>query len=274
MTKPRVLNRLGVDTFDVVRLISYNIEYCEGISHGPLDYLKASHYLRSPPGLDEKMASYLSRRDPDIVGLVEVDAGSVRARRKDETAVFAEALGFDTVVKTNKYDSSDYWHQILRSLPLFKYQDNALLTGLSVDGATYHTLSRGMKNVAIQLDLAEPEPHTVLLVHLALFEHARTQQLRDIKNILGGIDQPLLVCGDFNTFNDDEIKAFLEDTRLHDAYEEVGVSSPETAPTWNPTHRLDNILHTPAISVHSYNVLDAEFSDHLPVELDYSVSAK
>lgn len=258
----------------MVRLIAYNIEYCEGIAHTPWEYLKAAHFLRSPKGLDKRMASYLANHDPDILGLLEVDTGSVRSRRRDETTFFAESLGFNTVVKTNKYDGTDAWHRFVKHLPIFKHQDNAVLTRLNVENATFHTLSKGLKNVAIEVTVSDPEPHTVLLVHLALFKSARRQQLNDIKHILRGIETPVILCGDFNTFNQEELNDLLETTRLHDAYAEATVAKEKTAPTWNPAYRLDNVLHTPEISVDDYTILGAEFSDHLPVKLDYSVSTK
>lgn len=256
----------------MVRLIAYNIEYCEGVSHSPWEYLNAAHLLRSPAGLDKKMVSYLAQYDPDVLGLVEVDTGSMRSRGKDETRFFADALGFETVIKTNKYDGDDYWHRVLKHLPIFKYQANAVLSKYAVRSATFHTLSAGMKNIAIEVTLDEPAPHTILLVHLALFKRARKQQLEDIQHILHRIDTPTVLCGDFNSFDTDELNELLENTSLHDAYQEVDQPAKQnTAPTWNPTHRLDNVLHTPGIDLHDYNVLDAEFSDHLPVLMDYSV---
>ena len=258
----------------MVRLIAYNIEYCEGVSHGFWEYVNAAHLLRSPKGLDKRMTSYLADQDPDILGLVEVDTGSIRSRRKDETAFFAESLGFEHVVKTNKYDSDDYWHRLLKNLPVFQYQDNAVLSKYDVDSATFHTLSKGVKNIAIEVTFSEPQPHTVILVHLALFKGARQQQLSELQYVVKDVETPLIVCGDFNTFKEDELNILLEETRLHDAYTEADTVKTNTAPTWNPKHRLDNVLHTPGISLDDYSVLDADFSDHLPVRLDYSVSTK
>jgi endonuclease/exonuclease/phosphatase family metal-dependent hydrolase len=258
----------------VVRLIAYNIEYCEGISHGAWEYLNAAHLLRSPQGLDKKMASYLASKDPDVLGLVEVDTGSIRSQHRDEAQFFADALGLEHVVKTNKYDGSDYSHRLLRHLPIFKYQNNAVLSSYAVQSAAFHTLSKGVKNIAIQVTFSEPTPHTILLVHLALFRGARKQQIRDLHDVITGIPTPLIVCGDFNTFKSDELNELLEETRLQDAYVESNGVQKNTAPTWNPKHRLDNVLHTPEITVDNYKVLDASFSDHLPVQLDYSVSTK
>lgn len=258
----------------MVRLIAYNIEYCEGISHSWWEYIKAARLLRSPQGLDKEMASYLARFEPGVLGLVEVDTGSMRSHHRDETRFFADALGLNNVIKTNQYDSDDYWHRLLKHLPIFKYQDNAVLTRYNVQSATFHTLSRGVKNIAIEVTLAEPRPHTVVLVHLALFKAARQQQIQDLKRIIKRIDTPVIVCGDFNSFDTDELNDLLESTQLHDAYAETSLKAGETAPTWNPKQRLDNVLHTPRINVDAYDVLDAPFSDHLPVLMDYSVSTK
>lgn len=220
------------------------------------------------------MASYLSDHHPDTLGFVEIDTGSIRAHSKDETAFFAEALGFEHVVKTNKYDSDDYWHRLLKNLPVFQYQDNAVLSRYDVETATFHTLSKGVKNIAIEVEFSEPNPHTVILVHLALFKGARMQQLNELTYIVNDADTPVIVCGDFNTFNPDELNILLESTRLHDAYSEADHAQKNTAPTWNPKHRLDNVLHTPRINLDRYRVLDADFSDHLPVMLDYSIESK
>lgn len=250
-----------------MRLISYNIEYCEGTTHGVWEYLNAAHALRSPKGLDKRMASFLANQDPDILGLVEVDEGSFRSRERDETAFFADRLGLSNIVKTQKYRGG--WRRALKLLPILKHQDNAVLTKHEVKSATFHELSKGFKNVVIEVTLSEPSVHTVLLVHLALFRGTRRTQLLELRRLVNDINTPILLCGDFNTFSSEELNYLLEETRLRDAY-----SGREgfTQPSWNPTHRLDNVLVTNDVDVTDYRVLDAHFSDHLPVQVDYEVT--
>ena len=61
-----------------MRLVAYNIRYATGT--GPAFHLPlpGAGYLRSSPQVLEKITAFLKARNPDIIGLIEVDMGSIR----------------------------------------------------------------------------------------------------------------------------------------------------------------------------------------------------
>jgi len=62
-----------------LRLLVYNIRYATGI--GPAFHLPfpGAGYLRSSRKVLDGITSFVKAQDPDIVGLIEVDLGSVRS---------------------------------------------------------------------------------------------------------------------------------------------------------------------------------------------------
>ena len=67
----------------MVKLICYNIEYCEGMEGLWYQYLKLWKIFFPPKNLDLRIVHALKKLKPDILALVEVDIGSWRSRGKD-----------------------------------------------------------------------------------------------------------------------------------------------------------------------------------------------
>ena len=66
------------DTMGQVRLLIYNIRYATGT--GPAFHLPVpgAGYLRSNRTVLAGITDFIKRQDPDVVGLIEVDIGSIR----------------------------------------------------------------------------------------------------------------------------------------------------------------------------------------------------
>ena len=78
--------------------------------------------------------------------------------------------------------------------------------------------------------------------------------------------------GDFNIFHGKkELNKLLKKTHLVDSSELDYSKIKFTEPSWHPSKRLDFILISKGIKVKDYEVLQADFSDHLPVLLDFTV---
>ena len=75
----------------MVKLVCYNIEYCEGMEGVWYQYLEFWKLLFPPRGIDQAILSALKKVKPDILALVEVDTGSFRAK-KDEVVFFEKGL--------------------------------------------------------------------------------------------------------------------------------------------------------------------------------------
>ena len=109
----------------MVRLIVYNIEYCEGMTGLWWDYLKIWRIFFPPKGLDQRIVDQIKKLKPDILALVEVDTGSFRSK-KDEVVFFEKQLGMTSFVEKVKYPFAG-WLRLFHFVPILNKQANAII---------------------------------------------------------------------------------------------------------------------------------------------------
>ncbi len=256
----------------MVRLVVYNIEYCEGITGLWYDYLKVWKAFFPPRGLDLRIVEELRKLHLDILALVEVDTGSFRSK-KDEVIFFENKLGLYNAVERVKYPY-DGWLKLFHYVPVLRMQANAILTKYAIHDIKYHVLHEGTKRVVIEATLDALSPITILLAHLALGHGTRAKQLRELSELVNGIKTPTLLMGDFNTFDGpQELNYLLGSTHLDNLFKINHASEALTQPTVHPRRRLDYVLTSPKLKINDYRVLNFSFSDHLPLMLDFEVRA-
>ena len=69
---------LRADTMPGVRLLIYNIRYATGTGAAFHLPVPGAGYLRSSRQVLSQITDFIKRQDPDVVGLIEVDTGSIR----------------------------------------------------------------------------------------------------------------------------------------------------------------------------------------------------
>ena len=244
-----------------MRLLLYNIRYAVGggaSMHMPLP--GAGYVLGSQTVLPE-ITRFVKSVDPDIVGLIEVDTGSIRSRKVNQAESIAEELGMNTSYET-KYGS----RSINQILPIVRKQGNAFMAASRVHGEKFHYFDTGIKRLIIELEMKE---YAVFLVHLSLKYRHRHLQLRHLYDLIDETQKPVIVAGDFNTFwGDNEIYLFMRAAGLTSA-------NPEGIPTYpsrSPRKELDFILYQDGIEVTGFDVPQVKFSDHLPLVCDFEVA--
>ncbi|MEW5896324.1 MAG: endonuclease/exonuclease/phosphatase family protein [Nanoarchaeota archaeon] len=254
----------------MVKLITYNIEYCEGMEGLWYQYLYFWRIFFPPKNLDQRIVDALKKINPDILSLVEVDTGSFRAK-KDEVVFFEKKLGMRNFVEKVKYPLRG-WLKLFHYVPVLNKQANAIIAKYKISKVKYHLFHEGTKRVVIQVDVNCPKKITLLLAHLALSGGTRAKQIEELIKIVNKIKNPVLLMGDFNTFKgEEELKKLMKETHLKDKIKLDKFSLQLTAPTWHPMRRLDYVLYSPKIKVHKYNVLNFPFSDHMPLYVEFSV---
>ncbi|MBT3814888.1 hypothetical protein HOE37_04225 [Candidatus Woesearchaeota archaeon] len=254
----------------MVRVISYNIEYCEGIPGKWYQYLKFWKIFFPPKKLDERIIGSLKQLKADILALIEVDTGSLRSRGKDEVRFIEEELGLNSFIEKIKYPITG-WLKLFHHLPILGKQANALISRFNLTDIKYHVFHEGTKRMVIEATVKCPKKVTFLVAHLSLGKKARGKQIKELIDIVNGIKTPVILMGDFNTFNGiKEINELMKKTHLKDKISLDKNSVPFTEPAWNPHRRLDYILTSPEINVTNYSVLKFPFSDHLPIMIDFN----
>lgn len=219
-------------------------------------------YLRSTTRNVERISTFLKSYDPDIVGLVEIDSGSiVRCARRSQAEEIARALGHYHCYRS-KYGPGSLAHAV----PLMKKQGNAILTREDTKAVTCHYFTRGVKRLVLEVALSDVN---VFLVHLSIRYRHRQEQLNSLYEMLAKVRKPHIVAGDFNAFwGDKEIQLFLAATGLCNA----SSTHDPSYPSYAPRHQLDFILHSPGIRVTHFEVPRIQLSDHFPLVCDFEIA--
>jgi endonuclease/exonuclease/phosphatase family metal-dependent hydrolase len=243
-----------------MRLLLYNIRYAVGGGASMHMPLPGAGYVLGNQNVLPEITRFIKSVDPDIVGLIEVDTGSIRSRMVNQAEKIASDLGMNTSYET-KYGAKSL-NQIL---PIVRKQGNAFMAAQRVHGETFHYFDTGIKRLIIELEMKD---FAVFLVHLSLKYRHRHLQLRRLYDLIAATEKPVIVAGDFNTYwGENEIYLFMKAAGLESANRE-GVS---TYPSRAPRKELDFILHQDGINVHHFEVPNVRHSDHLPLVCDFEV---
>lgn len=244
------------------RLLVYNIAYGTGapssFSH---NLLSVHRYLRPTNRHFARISKFIEKAKADIVGLLEVDTGSVRSGFQNQAEVLARQLLHYPHCSTKYGDGLAG-----RLVPILRKQGNAILAKREESRGVFHFFPDGFKRLIIELDAGD---FSFFLVHLALSRRARAVQLKHLAELLAERSHPVIVGGDFNVFGGVRELAEFQ-TKLQ-------LSNPNrlqlpTYPAWEPKHQLDFILCSKEIQALNFQVPDVHLSDHLPVILDFKIT--
>lgn len=207
------------------------------------------------PGRQENLdsiARFISRFD--IIGLQEVDAGSLRSNYINQAKYLAQQAGFQ-----------NWYVQTNRNLGRIAQHSLGLLTDLCPIKVTECRLPGRIPGRGALTAIFGDGNHQLMLgiLHLSLGRKARTRQFEHIAKLIEKHEHVVLL-GDFNSRIDQpEFQAFLDSTHLCSPEREF-----HTYPSWRPRLGLDHILVTPDLKVGQSYVYNAGYSDHLPMALE------
>jgi endonuclease/exonuclease/phosphatase family metal-dependent hydrolase len=222
--------------------------------------LPGAGYVHGNQNVLPEITRFIRSVDPDIVGLIEVDTGSIRSRMINQAESIAGSLGMNTSYET-KYGEKSINHM----LPIVRKQGNAFMAAQRVHGEKFHYFDTGIKRLIIELEMQD---FAVFLVHLSLKYRHRHLQLRRLYDLISATAKPVIVAGDFNTFwGENEIYLFMKAAGLRSA----NVNGLPTYPSRSPRRELDFVLYQDGITVTDFRVPSVRHSDHLPLICDFSV---
>jgi endonuclease/exonuclease/phosphatase family metal-dependent hydrolase len=244
-----------------MRLLLYNIRYGIGFGPGLHWPLPGMGYLLGNKGNLQRITDFIKGQDPDIVGLIEVDTGSIRTRRVNQAEAIGRALGHYSVYQCKYGESS-----LNQRLPIVRKQANAFLAAPRVHGERFHYFEKGIKRLIIELEL---EDCAVFLVHLSLKYRHRHAQLHYLHDLVVASRKPVIIAGDFNTFwGQHEIYLFMKAAGLKNANARGLPSYPARA----PRKELDFVLYGEGVNITGFSIPEVRFSDHLPLICDFEVT--
>lgn len=238
-----------------LRILSYNVQV--GINtRRPHQYVTHSwkHLLPHNQRLSnlDKVAELLHHAD--IVGLQEVDAGSIRSNYINMVEYLALKARFP------------YWyHQVNRNLGRFAQHSNGLLSRyhpVEIHNIPLPALIPGRNAILARYGQRDMSLAVVIL-HLSLSPRARLRQLSCISERINEYKHVILM-GDMNCKpGSKEMRLLFRRTNLREPIEET-----LTFPSWRPQHSIDHILVTPELKVNKVEAISQSYSDHLPIFME------
>jgi endonuclease/exonuclease/phosphatase family metal-dependent hydrolase len=244
-----------------IRLLSYNIQ--TGIATRRYHHYFThswKHLLPHGERIDNLNRIARLVHDYDLVGLQEVDAGSLRSGFINQTEYLAVRAHFP------------YWYdRTNRNLGKIAQHSMGLLTRFDASDVSEHSLpgvipGRGALTVQFETDA---DPLVLVILHLALSRRARMRQLEFVRDLVQDF-RHVVVMGDMNCQPEsEEMLWLLEHSNLVEPLENL-----HTFPSWRPFRNIDHILVTPSREVEEVKVLNYPLSDHLPISMTVRLPAK
>ncbi len=198
-------------------------------------------------------------RDFDIVGLQEVDCGSLRSGFVNQTRYLANHAGFP------------WWsHQPNRKVGVIAHAGNGILCRLNPSRIDEHRLPGAIPGRgALMVRFGEGDQALrIVVLHLALGRRARLQQLRYVAHLIAG-ESNVIVMGDLNTGPEsNEIREFCNRCGLV-----IPSARPATFPSWQPRRAIDHMMVSSNLEVTHYDTLESRLSDHLPLAITIRLRA-
>ncbi len=237
-----------------LRLLSYNIaaglstrKYHHYLTHSWKQVLPVPQRMVNLDGISRLISDY------DVVGLQEVDTGSLRSGFLDQVKYLTERAAFQYA-----FDQSN------RRIGLISQHSNAVLSRYRPTLVEDHRLpgvipGRGL--LLARFGDGEDALH-VFIMHMALGKRGRMRQIGFLADLIGD-HRHVIVMGDLNCRSDSlEMAELLRRTGLCEP-----ASGLYTFPSWRPDRQLDHILVSPSIQVEKVSVLRFVYSDHLPLAM-------
>lgn len=236
-----------------LRVMTFNIHHGAG-TDGRLDLRRVADVIR--------------QADVDVVGLQEVDRHfGDRSEFVDQAAWLARELRMHVVYGANLdldplspgQPRRQYGTAILSNTPILDW-DNTYLPRFGDHE------QRGLLRARINVRGVPVQVYNTHLQHNDATE--RLAQAREIVDLIGASDDPVVLLGDLNATPEAPEIRTLTDT-LVDAWQAAGNGPGYTYPTENPDRRIDYIMRSPDVVVRAVAVLTSSLaataSDHLPV---------
>lgn len=238
-----------------LKLLSFNIQvgiqtsaFRDYLTNGWKHVLPHEERSRNLQRIADLISGY------DLVGLQEIDGGSLRSGFVNQVEFLAQQANFP------------YWYaQTNRDLGPIAQHGNGLLSHIEPHELQDHKLPGaipGRGAVLVRLPYAGDEL-VVVMLHLSLGERSRRRQLDYIAEQVAH-ERQVILMGDMNT----PVSQLLAHSQLKKLNLVPAEQVAPTYPAWQPALALDHVLVTPNLVINDYKVLNCQISDHLPIAVE------
>ncbi len=211
----------------------------------------------------------------NVVCLQEVVGAYPDLEKKSQFEFLADGIWSHYAYGRNAvYSQGHHGNAILSELPFISYEN--------FDISNYRLEQRGVLHGIINLNEAHTKQLHVLTVHLDVTKWGRDRQIHKLCKLIEDfvpLDCPLIVCGDFNDWQETLSKYMFKRVHLNEAYKvKYGVHA-KTFPTHIPLLKLDRIYYRNLNLIHVKRLDSTEWhkvSDHLGLyaEFDFNIDVQ
>lgn len=199
------------------------------------------------------ISNFIKQSKADIIGLQEVDICLGRSYFLNEMKYLAKRLKMYYAFGPNiKIGLGSFGNGILSRYPIEKKKN-------------YHLSSTGERRGVLSalIELSNHKKIWFLTTHLGLNSKERIKQSQEILKIIGQLEHPVILTGDFNETPENAAYSIINNV-LADGAHSAG-SDYFSYLDGDEFVRIDYIMHSKDISVESIKAIDCKFSDHFPV---------
>lgn len=252
--------RLGPAGKHQLRLLSFNIQagvdtkrYHHYVTQSWKHVLPNRETLKNLNRIATRLEGY------DLVGLQEVDAGSLRTGFLDQAEYLAQRARFP-----------HWYRQVNRKIGKISQHSNALLSHYAFTDISEHKLPGLPGRGALIAKLGHKNnPLVICILHLALGRRARERQLAFVSELISDF-RHVIVMGDMNCdSNSSELRTLMFNAELYHPAKDM-----HTFPSWRPIRSIDHVLLSPTLSVSNISTLELPVSDHLPVHIELELPSE
>lgn len=253
-----------------LRIGSYNVCHCADWSKAEGDNVPVS------PG---KTASLLSEIGYDIVGLQEVyESGGTNPLLTNQTSLLLRYSNLTYGV----FGLGEYfeWGQSIGNAVLSKYpilSKTLVAVPKPTDEEKRPTETQWYEDRIIVKTTIKINNHInidfnidYITTHFGLNKLEQENMIEALIKVIDGCQNPVVLCGDFNSDPTNKIQAPLRE-RLISVADVVGNSNEYTASSLNPYAALDYVFVSKEFKVKSYQVVKTVLSDHFPIVAEVEI---
>jgi endonuclease/exonuclease/phosphatase family metal-dependent hydrolase len=232
---------------------------CVGPSNHPPTTLKVLTYnIHHGEGVDAsldlpRIAEIITRAQPDLVALQEVDNRTQRTGGVDQAAELARLTGMNHVFgPAMPYQGGEYGQAILSRFPIAEHQVHVLPQQPGRE-----------PRVALAVRIQNPGLWFVGTHLDHQLDAVRIPQAQELQRLFGERTEPVILAGDFNARPTNQTMRVF-----HDWTDAASRDPQPTIPAEHPRHRIDYILLRPAGAwqiVETKVLEEPVASDHRPV---------
>ena len=237
-----------------LKLLSFNIQagtttarYRQYVTRSWRQVLPNNQRVANLDAISDLVAGF------DIVGLQEVDCGSLRSGFVNQAKYLATHAGFP------------WWtHQPNRKVSVIAHAGNGMLGRYEPQRVDEHRLPGAIpgRGALVARFGAGESALWVVVLHLALGRRARFQQLRYVAHLVAA-HANVVVMGDLNAGPESHE---IDEFRTHSGLV-LPAGRPATFPAWRPQRAIDHVLVSPGLRVVDYRAVESTLSDHLPLAI-------